>query len=61
MQAGLNKTRLNVLSSCEETDAMEDVSPMRSGSRKKKVLSLSHLAASVIVPVRLWACLSLGL
>ena len=44
VQAGLNKTHLNVLSSCEETDAMEDhLSSQRSGGRKKKVLSLPVL------------------
>ena len=42
-QAGLKKLQLNVLSSCEETDAIEDLSPLRSRSRKKKVLSLSSL------------------
>ena len=44
-QAGLKKSQLNVLSSCEETDAMEDLSPLRSGSRKKKVSSLPNLLA----------------
>ena len=37
VQAGLKKSQLNVLSSCEETDAMENLSPLRSGGRKKKV------------------------
>ena len=44
VQADLHKTQLNVLSSCEETDAMEDLSSLRSRGRRKKVLSLSHLA-----------------
>ena len=49
MQAGLKKSQLNVLSSCEETDAMEDLSPLRSGGRKKKVLSPLSPAARMCI------------
>ena len=43
------KSQLNVLSSCEETDAMEDLSPLRSGGRKKKVLSPPSPAARMCI------------
>ena len=48
VQAGHSKNQLNVPSSCEETDAMEDLSSLRSGCCKKKVLRLSCLAAKLI-------------